>query len=167
MRSLLHKNVYWSKLSFLLFNLDFWASSLETTSEKCLIIRWWRCVAEWVAAASKLLANMVYYYKGMGLSMVGEPLAPFSFSNLLPWFHDIIISCSIIACLMNIISMHVHTLVPIIQVLQINHSMREYSTMCSLQCYSHSCLNLLSHSWTPGLIPEYLASFPSNFLAPL
>ena len=26
-----------------------------------------------VAAASKLLANMVYYYKGMGLSMVSSP----------------------------------------------------------------------------------------------
>ena len=28
-----------------------------------------------VAAASKLLANMVYHYKGMGISMVGECLA--------------------------------------------------------------------------------------------
>lgn len=27
-----------------------------------------------VAAASKLLANMVYYYKGLGLSIVREPL---------------------------------------------------------------------------------------------
>ena len=27
-----------------------------------------------MAAASKLLANMVYYYKGLGLSIVREPL---------------------------------------------------------------------------------------------
>ena len=27
-----------------------------------------------MAAASKLLANMVYYFKGMGLSIVREPL---------------------------------------------------------------------------------------------
>jgi 20S proteasome alpha/beta subunit len=29
-----------------------------------------------VAAASKILANLVYSYKGMGLSMVGLPFLP-------------------------------------------------------------------------------------------
>jgi 20S proteasome subunit beta 5 len=37
-----------------------------------------------VAAASKILANLVYSYKGMGLSMVPSPSSPLHADMLMP-----------------------------------------------------------------------------------